>query len=175
VSSIEPAIPRVELLERDLDLLEGIEVAVEHPLEQVREKLEPVEPSRLARPACTLTEFVEHCDRSLVHRHHPTPRDETVDLDEFGVCVAMRRGERGHMQVRLAILEVRTRPAVFEPVSRVPAQIERLGQVLGATVERLVEVDPHDRGATQAVDVGRPIRDFLDLVALEQQSLHGVS
>jgi hypothetical protein len=79
------------------------------------------------------------------------------------------------MQVRLVVPEVRTPQVVREPVSRVLGQIERLGQILGATVERLVEVDPHDRGATQALNVRRPIRHFLDPVALEQQCLHGVS
>ena len=55
---------RAEFLEHDLDILEGLEVAVQHPLEQVREELEPVEPPGLARSARALTEVVEHCDRS---------------------------------------------------------------------------------------------------------------
>jgi hypothetical protein len=38
-----------KFLERVLDLLERVEVPVEHPLDQVGEELEPVAFSRLAR------------------------------------------------------------------------------------------------------------------------------
>jgi hypothetical protein len=107
-----------------------------------------------------------------VHGHHPAPRHEAVDLDELDAPVVSRRRKGGDMDVRLAILEVRTLRPVCKPVSCVPVQIERLGEFLGTTVERLIEVDPHDGGAAQVVNVRGPVRDVFDGVAMEQQRLH---
>ncbi len=56
---------RVDVLEHELDVLERVEVALEHPLEQVGKQLEPVEPPRVARAAGALAEPLERPREAL--------------------------------------------------------------------------------------------------------------
>ena len=81
---LEPALhrPRVELLERDLDLLERVEVALEHPVEQAGDELQAVQTPRLPASSRTLAEGLEDRDLAFVHRRDPPLGDETVDAFE---------------------------------------------------------------------------------------------
>ena len=81
---VQPALhrPRVELLERELDLLEGVEVALEHPVEQVGEKLQAVQAPRLAASPRALAEALDDRDLALVHGDDPALGDEAVDAFE---------------------------------------------------------------------------------------------
>ena len=50
------------------------------------------------------------------------------------------------MEILLEVLEVRALRSVAEPVARLAGQVERFGELLCVAVERLVDVDPQDRG-----------------------------
>ena len=84
-------------------VLERVEVALEHPLEQVGEQLEPVEPSGVARAAGALAEPLENLERLFVDRDDPALRYEAVDAHERAILPG-RAGR--HVDVVLEIAEL---------------------------------------------------------------------
>jgi hypothetical protein len=162
--------PLVELLERELDRLELVEVGLEHPSEQVGEELHAIEAADVARGRRhALAKVVEDLDRRLVDRDDPPSGHEAVHLHALGLPVSPNRRERRHVQVRVEVAEVRARVAVHQSRPTRGTEIERVDGLLDLGAVGAVEVDPEDGLATQIVDVVGPVLDLVDLVTVEQQ------
>ena len=73
------------------------------------------------------------------------------------------------MNVVTVIGEVRPLDTVCELFACFRSQRERLAQLVELPVLQALEVDPENRRAAEALDIGWPVIDFLGVVALEEK------
>ena len=81
--------PHVELIERLFDLVEGMEIACDDPLQDRRDKRGRIEQADFALSFRNRTEVVKHGDLGTVGSQDPVRTKETIDHDPLTIRVAL--------------------------------------------------------------------------------------